>query len=388
MPAGVYVVGGGAWVPILSNISEDPGTEAFIPGETMPIYVPNVNLDAATKNIGNLAGVARTAYASTVANGTTSLQTAATIQNKDFINTMVDVRANITFKNCRFVATTYTATSFPALVRSLLGSGVSKNAIVFEDCEFHNRVQRITWAFQGRNVIFRRCVFTGGVDGVGAIRQSGTLETNYQQSGTVALEDCWIGDHSWWYHPTPGVIHSGDTEPHIDGIQIHTPGDPVLVSNTFFGTWASEFVGTGTPGAGSETNPYSSTYTDISQSQQNSWRSTYLNAYTRADQSFGGVSRRMSTAGSWACIMMNSPGMIMDHCWLSGGGVQINAVDGDNAGVNAATLTNNVFWNDMVLGHSLTTTAKGTSIYKNASATFTTSNNKYWDGTTVPVLNG
>lgn len=389
MPAEVFVVGASNWVSVLSITPSDPGGGSFIPGETMPIYIPNVDVNAAVKNIGNAPGVTRTAYPGTVTGGITNLQTPGTIENRDFIDTVTDVRASITFKNCRFITTNYTAASYPSLVRSILGNIVATDSIVFEDCEFHNRAQRITTVFQGRNATFRRCVFTGGVDGIGAVRESGSTATNYQPYGTITVEDSWIGDHCWWYHPTPGVIHSNDTQPHIDGIQIQTAGSsPITATNTFFGTWASAFVGTGTPGAGGETNPYSSTYTDIDQATQNSWRASFLNAYTRADQSFEGISRRLSTGGgSWACVMMNYSGLIMDKCWLSGGGVQINAVDSNLNGLSIGSITNSTFWNDMILGHSLTTTAKGTSIYKNSSATLTTSNNKYWDETPVPVAN-
>ena len=62
MPAEVFVVGASNWVSVLSITPSDPGGGSFIPGETMPIYIPNVDVNAAVKNIGNAPGVTRTAY--------------------------------------------------------------------------------------------------------------------------------------------------------------------------------------------------------------------------------------------------------------------------------------------------------------------------------------
>lgn len=363
-----------------SNVVQSPA-----PSGSMPIYIPNVNIDSAVKNVGNLSGVLRTPYGATVTGGQTNLNSAITIENTDFINTFVDVRAGVTFKNCRFHVDNFTG-ALPSMVRSILGNGVVANSIVFEDCEFHNRAQRLTNTFQGRNAIFRRCVFTGGVDGIAVVRQSGSIETNYQPTGTVTVEDCWIGDHGWWYHPTPGVIHSNDNQPHIDGIQIQTAGPTVNVSNTFFGTWPSEFVGTGTPGSGSETNPYSSTYTDVSQATMNSWRETYLNMNSRADQSFNGVSRKSSSGGgSWACVMINHPGIELNGCWFSGGGVHINAADSSLDGQNAGSVIDCISWNDMSLGRPQSSTTKGPVVYRRSATTVATTGSKFWDDASIVV---
>ena len=39
-----------------------------------------------------------------------------------------------------------------------------------------------------------------------------------------------------------------------------------------------------------------------------SWRTMYLNQYSRPDQSWDGTRHRLSTGGSWAAIMGNASG--------------------------------------------------------------------------------
>lgn len=352
----------------------------FISGETMPVYVPNLDLNAAVKNIGNLEGVARAEYSSTVTGGVTQLSSAGTLSNFNFTNTVIDIRANITFNNCRFTLTSYTpADSIGAMIRILNGTSVSN--VVFNDCEFHVRCQRGMNNIAGRNATFNRCVITGGVDGLSLSPNGGAT-----QSYGFTVNDSWIGDHAWWYWTSPGAVHPSDTHTHNDGIQVSSTLGAEL-SNTFFGSWPSEFIGTGTPGSGSETNPWAGTYiTD--QATMEDWRTTFMTRETRADQSFEGVSRKSTNGGSWSGIMLNQPGAIIDHCWFSGGTVQINASDDVLAGQNAGSFTRNTHWNDMTAGHSLTTTAKGAAIYKHSTATITipttgSNRNLWFDGTTV-----
>ncbi len=355
----------------------------FISGETMPLYVPNATIASASKNIGNLSSTARAEYSGTVTGGITQLNSPLTISNTNFTNTVVDIRANITFNNCLFTLTDYTgADSIGSLVRGL--NGGSLDNIVFNNCEFHVRVQRAMNGFSGRNATFNKCVFTGGVDGL-SLSASGSAAQSY---GFV-VNDSWIGDHAWWYWTSTGVVHPSDTQTHNDGIQISV-NLGVTVDNTFFAIWPSEFVGTGTTGSGSETNSYAGPYiTD--QSTMAGWRTTYLNRYTRADQSYGGVQRRSSTGGSWAGIMVNRPGITVTNSWFSGGTVHVNAVDTNLAGQTVGSFTNNHHWNDMTAGHSLTTTDKGTAIYKRADSTITvptsgnTANKWFDDAIVIPA---
>ena len=365
-------------------ISINPDNDTFQPGVTMPRYTPTLAITNANKNIGNLPQVSRTEYSSTVSGGVTQLSTATTINNTNFTNTVVDIRADIIFNNCHFILTNYTAAdSINALIRILNGGGTTN--VIFNDCEFHIRSQRTMNCVSGRNATFNRCVFTGGVDGL-SLSSSGSGTQSY---GFV-VNDSWIGDHAWWYAPSVGVVHTSDTQTHNDGIQVSV-NLGVEVKNTFFATWPSEFVGTGTPNSGSETNSFSATYIS-DQSTMESWRTTYLNRYTRADQSFETTSRRTSTGGSWAGIMINRPNVVIDSCWFSGSTVHINATDSNLAGQNVGTIIRNRHWNDMSAGHDLTTTDKGTAIYTLASSTYTlpTSGNDkniWFDNATVIPVN-
>lgn len=367
------------------TVSPVPLGAAFQPGITMPEYTPHIDLDAAPKNIGNLPGVARSEYGATVDGGVTQLGAAMTISNTNFTNTVVDVRANITFNNCRFTLTSYTpADSIGALVRLLNGTGLTN--VVFNDCEFHVRCQRVMNVISGRNTTFNRCVMTGGVDGISLSPAGGA-----PQSYGVKVNDCWIGDHAWWHWSTTGVVHPSDTETHNDGIQVATALG-TEVNNTFFGIWPSEFVGTGTPGSGSETNPSSSEPYITTQATMDGWRTTYLNRITRNDQSFGGVGRKSTTGGSWSGIMLNQTNVTADHCWFSGGTVHINAVDSILSGKTVGSFTRNTHWNDMTAGHSLTTTAKGTAVYTRSDSTVTiptsgTQKNVWFDGVTLIPTN-
>ncbi len=357
-----------------------PVSLGFTNGVTMPLYVPDANIDAASKNVGNLPGVTRSEYGSTVSGGVTQLASVSTISNTNFTNTVVDIRANTTFNNCRFTLTNYTAAdSIGSLIRMLNGGTLDN--VTFNDCEFHIRAQRGLNIASGRNATFNRCAMTGGVDGLSLSTSGSAL-----QSYGFVVNDCWIGDHAWWRWSTTGQVHPSDTQTHNDGIQV-SADIGVTVTNTFFGTWPSEFVGTGTPNSGTETNPWAGPYiTD--QATMESWRTTYLNKYTRADQSFGGMQRRSSTGGSWASIMVNRPNLTANKCWFSGGTVHVNAVDTNLTGQTIGTITNSTHWNDMSAGHSLTDTAKGTAIYirNDYTVTIPTSGgtqNKWFDSSTV-----
>lgn len=357
-----------------------PVSFGFTPGVTMPHYIPSLDIDAAVKNIGNLPGVNRSEFVGTVGGGVSQLDLSKTYTNTNFTNTVVDIRANMTFNNCRFTLTSYTPVdSILALIRCLNGNSVTN--VVFNDCEFHIRSQRSMNVLSGRNVTLNRCVLTGGSDGL-----SQSAAGSATQSYGFAVNDCWIGDHSWWYWTSTGVVHPSDTQTHNDGIQTSAELG-VTAYNTFFGTWPSEFVGTGTPGSGSESNTWAGPYV-TGQSTMEGWRAAYLNKYTRADQSFGGVPRRSSTGGSWSGIMVNRRPINIDRCWFSGGTVQVNASDATLSGKDIGSVTNCHHWNDMTGGHSLASTAKGVAIYvrNDASLTAPTSGatqNKWYDGTTV-----
>ncbi len=364
--------------------------DVFVSGETMPQYELKSDFSG-NKNVGNIPGVTLTLYGGTQGTGILTLSDAGAVyDNIDFGNRMLDIRENCTFNNCRGVLTNITSTAQGEQIRLLNGNFTS---VTFNDCEFHNRAQFIVNGINGRNFTVNRCILTGQVDG---INNSNGGAAPVVTGGVV--NDSWVGDHAWWAATggTNGIVHPNDDQTHNDTSQ--TAFANMKWNNVFFGCWPSEWVGTGTPNAGSDTgNPHTATYI-YTQSTQDGLRSSLLNVTTRADQSFNGVSRKSCTGGSFAGIMgtLSAGGALnheVDHCWFSGGTVHIN-YSATNLSGNAGFIHRSTFWNDMSAGHTHPTTVKGTAVYVKSGLTLdmpTTvggADTNYWfDGTVVsPVF--
>ncbi len=359
-----------------------PSPVDFTPGVDMPVYVPTIGFTGA-KNIGNLPGVPLTLYQGTQGVGILQINSPTTFDNIDFGNRQLDIRANCIFNNCRGVLTDVQGTS-PDHVRLLNGTGMTST--VFNDCEFHNRAQYIMNGINGRNYTANRTVVTGHVDGMNNANTGGA-PIIYQP----IINDCWIGDTAWWAANggATGIVHPSDDQTHNDGSQTSEPA--MTWDNCFFGMWPSEWVGTGTPNSGSETNPHGAPYI-YTQATMNSLRTSFMTVNTRADQSFGGISRKSTTGGSFAGIMgtLSAGGALVhnvDHCWFSGGTVHINYTNANLTG-NVGHIYQSTFWNDMTAGHTHPTTVKGTAIYVKSGLTYdiptTGANANHWfDGTVV-----
>lgn len=355
---------------------EDASSPPFVPGETMPYYEVTIDFSG-ERNVGNLPGVALVPYPGRCDGGVMRLE-AGTYENYDFGNCLLDVRGDVVMNNCRGVLADNYDTTLGEHIR--IFNGASTTRVVLNDCEFHNRSQRMIDGLKGRNFVVNRSVFTGYVDGV----NNGSPGSAPALSGGE-INDSWIGDLAWWRAPTTGVVHGSDTQTHNDGSQV-TTGLGIRYVNTFFGAWASEHVGTGTPGSGSETNPNTAAYI-VDQATMEAWRATYLDRYTRADQSWGGTPHRLSTGGSWAAIMANASGGTVDHCWFSGGTVSINLLDA-SVGTGTWSIRRSTFWNDMSGGRPLDSTTKGVAIFVRGDRTYdipTTGPdaNRWFDGTIV-----
>src|SRR4051812_36720639 len=109
------------WVPWqTANIPDEP---LFVPGVTMPWYVPAEDLSGG-RNVGNLPGVTLVPYAGGAAGGGALLQLAAgTYTNVDFGDRRLDPRGAVTLNNCRVTLTSsnYGADSINAVVQRLNG---------------------------------------------------------------------------------------------------------------------------------------------------------------------------------------------------------------------------------------------------------------------------
>lgn len=360
--------------PVFVNVDT-----AFVSGVTEPYYVPTSDFSGA-KNVGNTA-TARTAFGSTVTNGVTQL-TGLLYENLNFINTVVEPRGNgvTVFRNCRFFMDGgYTAAdSLRAMVRILNGAGTTE--VQFEDCEFHNRAQRVMNGIQGRNGTVRRSVFTGTVDGV-SCSTSGSVP----QNKGIDVYDSWIGELAWWMTAaTPWEGHGTDAT-HNDARQVATTLGSID-DNVVFGATISELVGTGTPGSGSETNPYSANYIDA-QATQNARRAANT-VMTTAAQSFKGVSRRIATNGSMASGMFNRGNISQRHCYYYGGTVGLNIVDAALPSTPVISVKQGTFHNDMLNGHGGNPATKGHAILLRSGLTVDiptsgADRNLWSDGSTV-----
>lgn len=321
---------------------------AFMPGVSMPSYVETVDFSGA-RNVGTNPTVALVPYAGTVTNGIAQITDGALYENVLF-SSVVEVRSAATFRNCRFVLPkTYTQLmNVQAIVQILNGTGAQN--ILFEDCEIHNRAQRPVNGIMGRNFTMRRSVVTGCVDAWAESSSGSAPNTGF---GFV-VEDCIAPSVAWWFSPTSNSeIHNQDTGSHSDVMQKNTTLS-VSISNTVFGAYVSELIGTGTPGSGSDAgntySPQSGYDFTQSQAQMEAWRTANANTWTTPAQSMFGTSRRLATAGSLAGVMLNLGNISLNRCYFGGGSVGLNAVDPD-VDWSTVSITNCVFWNDMMNGH-------------------------------------
>jgi hypothetical protein len=368
------------------NTSLLVGRTGFIPGLTQPYYQITQNLNGA-KNIGNLPGVSRSEYGSTVTDGVTQLS-GTLYENLDFTDTVLDLRNSMTLNNCRlFLSDGYIAAdTIRAGIRILNGTA---GAVVMNDCEIHIRIQRTMTALTGRNLIMNRCVITGGVDGP-SVADTGAAPLN---SG-IEMNDCWVGGLQWWRTgATPWEGHPSDTQTHNDSSQVATTLG-CRWFNTVLNATASPYAGTGTPGSSflDGGNPYNANYTNVAQATLESWRATYLDYSSTPAQSYLEQTYRMSSAGSWACIMGNRNGGEVEQCYFSGGTVCINLMDTNVTG--DWSIKRSVFWNDMINGHSGNPATKGHAVLARAGLsgildmpTTGADRNLWFDGGTVsPVF--
>lgn len=360
--------------------------EPFIPGETEPFYELHPTF-MGERNIGVDPGVTLTPYTGTVTNGVATLTAGVLYENILFSSFVNWNGAHL--RNCRIVIPANFAiadSSLNAIVRSL--NGASTTGGTMERCEIHNRAQRPLNAVMGRNGTIRRTAVSGCVDGF-VDSESGSAPQNYG----LILEDVIVCDLAWFYSPTQSPwIHSSDLQTHNDCFQKSTTLACELTN--FVGlAYASELVGTGTPGSGSETNTYvpGSGYNFIAaQAQMEAWRDTFCSFMTTPAQSKYGVAHRLpSSGGSMAAVMVNRGNLTVRKSKLAGGLVTVNMQDTNLPSVTNVIFEDNTFWNDMKNGHNNPDTGvfeparKGHAITIKSGKTATFTNNKWFDGTNV-----
>lgn len=383
-PADVRAIRDGAWVSYIPPRIPIPD---FEPGVSEPFYFPDVNIDQAQTNVGNRAtrqdGVTLTPYAGALTNQVAILS-GATYENVLF-NSPIDIRAGAHLINCRVVVpTTYTSTAQSECVRSL--NGGSNTGGVLQNVEIHNRAQRPLNGFAGRNFEVYETVITGCVDGF-----SESTGGSAPQDFGIRVYDSVVTDMAWWYTPTVnGIIHGSDTQSHNDAYQKGT----TLASeirNTALVPYLSAIIGTGTPGAGSETNPYTpaSGYNFIaSQATQEGWRSTRVGLFPTGSESRYGVAKLyVISGGSVAALMINRDNLIADRIYFGGGAqAQIDATDTNLPTSMNVRITNSTFANDMRNPNASRGTTKGyAGLIRTGKSMAAFTGNTWLDGSPVSL---
>lgn len=349
----------------------------FIPGVSRPFYEQSDDFSG-NKNVGAFGQM--TPYAGTITNGIATLSTANAVYENVLFPCVIDIRANVSLINCmQIVPKTHTyPSSIKACIQILNGA---QNNVVIEDMEIHNRAQRPFNGIAGRNFTMRRTVITGTIDGWSDSAAGGSP----QVYGYV-VEDCIMPATAIWYSSTINPdVHGSTPHSHSDVFQKYTELQGTVKRSVLL-SYADEYIGTGTPGSGSETNPYvpPSGYNFIRpQAEMEALRDQQINKWTTPSQTYTGKSQRMS-AGSMAVLMLNRGQLDLDDCILDGGSVAVNAVDLNSGSPITCRLTNNQFWNAMTNGPGSRTTnplVKGNSILTTNQRSFELlTGNAWFDG--------
>lgn len=360
--------------------------ESFKSGITRPVYVPALDFSGA-RNVGTNPNIPLTPYTGPIeTSGVARLTTAGLYENILF-NTPIDIRNEVELKNCRVLVPATFAGATPIACVTVLNGGTATKNVKLTNTEIINRAQRPMNAFTGRNTRAEKCVTTGTIDGF-----SYSATGSAPADSRLEIIDSIIRELAWWYSPTiNSLIHGSDTQSHSDGIQHNAVGE-VYALNTAFYAYVDQFVGTGTPGSGSETNVWTppTGYNFIAnQAQMEAWRTEKANRFTLASKSPDGLAHRVPNAASFAGIMANLGNITADHCWFAGGNVQINAADSDLPQPPNIRLRNNTHYNDMTSGPGSRTTnpdVKGYAVMQLTGRTFDEFTGNVWsDGTPVSI---
>lgn len=373
----------GQWV----NLATSEPLTTFIDGVTMPYYVETLDFTG-SRNVGIPAGQTLVPYSGNGAGNNVIQLTAGGLVENVLFRGVVEVRAPTTFVNCRFMidsAFTRTDLSTKSVVQVL--NGANARDVHLQNCEIHVRAQRPFNGIQGRNFTMDKCVITGANDAFSESANGSAPNTGFGFEAT----NCCVPSLGWWYSSPANLDIHSDTGAHVDAMQKETLLT-VKLTNCTLAAVASEIVGTGTPGSGRDAGntyvPGSGADYTANQAQMEAWREQF-SFWTTPSQSMHGVSRRLMTAGSMACIMGNDGNLTLDHCWFSGGTVQINAEGATGSIATSIHIKNSVHWNDMLNGpgsRATTPTVKGHAVIFHTGETFGTfTNNKWFDGTDIVI---
>lgn len=356
------------------NLATGQRVSSFVSGVTQPFYVETANLDGA-KNVGAFGQMTENVIAPN-ASGIVQITSSGLYKNIIFRHP-TEVRVDAQFDNCMWIVPPSWLFARPFAVLNLLNGSAAN--VEFNNVEIHNRAQRPMNGIQGRNFVMRKSVITGAID---PFSESSGGSFPIVNNRGFEVYDSVVPSIAFWYsNPNNVEIHNPDTGSHSDVYQSNTTLD-VLLDNNTLAAYVSDFIGTGTPGSGSETNGYNPPSGNdfiVNQAQMEAWRAQFT-TLTTASQTMGGVQRRLQLDGSQAGIMLNKGNVTARHNWFGGGTVGINAATGS---IDPATvhLIDNIFWNDMLNGTGSRTTnplLKGNAIFAAGTHVFGTETGNRW----------
>lgn len=281
----------------------------FVLGETMPT----------PENSGVLDGVTLTPYDSDIATPRTIvISTPGThFERTAFGNIRLDFRADdCGVHECQFKSTN-NRTSTPMIRADQMSVG---GDLIIEQSTFENLDQMGYGynAIQGHDYTAYRNKIMGMTDGV-----------RTSNGGNVKVHGNFIGYFGWWGTHSGGPALNSGFQSHSDGIQTTTPGIEV-VGNSIWG-YASEIVGTGTPGNGTDAGNPDGWYT---QAESVARRLEALTYYVSPARSIDGLPHY--TNGYLTPLMLTLTGggamdAIVEDNWFAGGLVHVN---GSNANLS------------------------------------------------------
>jgi hypothetical protein len=340
----------------------DMSGDGFILGLTKPTMA----------NSGVPAGTTLTTYDPTGLVRTINVDTpGTTFDSVDFGNVRVVVRTTgVTFRKCRWIITDNRTTS-----PMISTNSTSALNVLVEQCTIDNRDQ-MGYNFngiEGHDVLVFRCKITGTCDGIRA-----------SLGGNVKIRGNFIGFMGWWGTYSGGPALNSEFQTHSDCIQTNWPNGLEVIGNSLW-AYASETVGTGTPGSGTDTGNTSGWYT---QAAAEARRAEALGSVmTTASKSADGVSH--GVGGVLCCLMVTyaqgptAPNITATDNWFAGGSVQVNGL-ADNIDSPLGTFLRNRHYNDSA--NTVAGKAIGYRVRADLTATIPTTGpdvNVYMDGSGV-----
>lgn len=303
---------------------DDIGASVFNLRETMPSRL----------NAGVPAGTLLMPYDASGTLRTVTITTPTTFYRKHFGNCMVICQAPCEFLQCAWDITDSGTAANRAIINV---DSASAAGTVIEQCDLINRDQKgfnINAAIRGQRFRAYRNKIMGTMDGIRP-----NLGPGWEILGNF------IAFLGWWAARANGIVQPNDVQTHSDCIQT-TYGGGTIIGNALL-AYPSTVVGTGTPGAGTDTGYAGAPYT---QAESNARRAELMgSSWSEAAKSFEGVAHE--NGGVITPLMLNvasgptAMGLTVEDNWFGGGAVHVNG-SATNLTGNLGSLKRNKHYDD------------------------------------------